>query len=367
MNVLIINPILATPDASGNLPRLGSIKDTMIYGMALGFLAAGHTPTLVAAADFRPTTPEIYDFPVIFLPTSIQRFCPPGLLPYMPGLSSWLRRHSGSFDIVIAKECFSLATLSAARVCPRKTLVWQELAAHQRRFRRIPSRLWHNVIARLFMRSLRAVGCSPAARDFLSNYLPLTAPGFIEHGIDDSKFHPCDPALKQRRLITSSQLIPRKNVASILRKFAAFHKMSGYEDVTLTIAGDGIERPALEKLAARLGIAGSVSFVGFLPRHILGRLVAGSLAFLVDTKADLNVISIVEAVAAGIPVVTNRIPLTAPWIDSEGLGIAKDGWDASDLASIVDNASDYASRCRAVAPSLSSAAVADALVKLADV
>ncbi len=365
MNVLIINPILATPDSSGNLPKLKTIKDTMIYGMALGFIEAGHQPTLVAAADFRPTSSETYDFPVVFLPTAMHRFCPPALLPYMPGLRSWLRRNISSFDLVVTKECFSLSTLASALICPSKTIVWQELAAHQRRFHRLPSRLWHNAVGRLFMRRLRAVGCSAAARDFLGRYLPLTTKEVIEHGIDSTKFHPCSFSQKQRRLITSSQLIPRKNVSSILRKFAAFHKMGGYEDVTLTIAGEGIERPALEKLAGRLGIAGSVSFVGFLPRHILGRLVAGSMAFLVDTKADLNVISIVESIAAGTPVVTNNIPLTAPWIAAEGLGIAKGSWDASDLAAVVDNAAEYAERCRLIAPTLSTSASATALVSVA--
>lgn len=359
MNVLIINPILATPTATG-LQRLASIKDTMIYGMALGFISEGHKPTLIAAEDFRPERQEKYDFPVVFLPTKTRRVFNPSLLPWMPSLRGWLRCHGSEFDVIITKECFSLASLTAARLYPRKTILWQELAAHQRKFHRLPSRIWHSLVARPFMRGVKAVGCSPAARDFLRHYLPDVAEETIEHGIDDRKFRPFER--KERTLITSSQLIPRKNVGSILRKFASLHAIAGYEDIRLIVCGDGVERESLERLASELGITSYVDFKGFLPREELGRLVARSLAFLVDTKADLNVISIVESVAAGTPVVTNRVPLTAPWIESEGLGIARDGWDAADLAALIDDASRYAARCRAAALTLSSAAAARRLL-----
>lgn len=365
MNILIVNPILATPKGDGSLPKLATIKDTMIYGMCLGFLKSGHQPTLIAAADFRPSADEDYDFPVHFLPTSLRSIFKPTLLPLIPSFSSWLRRNHARFDLVITKECFSVATLQAARVCPAKTLVWQELAAHQRRFFRLPSRLWHNLIARPTMRRVAAVGCSPAARDFIARYLPLTSSDTVEHGIDSSKFRPLPDDAKQRRLITSSQLIPRKNVESIIRKFARLTALPGYADVRLIVCGDGDQRPYLEALTQQLGVASLVTFTGFIPRVALGQLVASSLAFLVDTNADLNVISIVESIAAGTPVVTNRVPLTAPWIQSRGLGIARNGWDAADLAEVIDNAPRFAARCRATAPSLSTEASAQALITLA--
>lgn len=359
MNVLIINPILATPTATG-LQRLSSIKDTMIYGMALGFLQAGHSPVLIAADDFRPAADEDYDFPVVFLPTVCRSVLKPSLLPLMPSLTRWLRENHGRFDRIIAKECFSIATLQACRVCPEKVLIWQEMNAHQRKFFRLPSRLWHNVAGRLFMRRAKVVGCSPAARDFIGRYLPDTARETIEHGIDESKFRPVEN--KGRYLITSSQLIPRKNVGSIIRKFARFSSLSGYGDVSLVICGDGVERQSLESLTRELAMEERVRFLGFLPRERLGALVAGALAFLVDTRADLNVISIVESVTAGTPVVTNRIPLTAPWIESEGLGIARDGWDASDLVKVIDGNATYAARCRGIRPTLTACGIARRLL-----
>lgn len=362
MNVLIINPILATPTPEG-IQRLKSIKDTMIYGMALGFMRLGHNPTLIAAADFIPTEKEEYPFEVVFLPTKYRKPFDPSLLPYIPTLKNRLRKNVEKFDLIISKECFSLASLTACRIAPQKTIVWQEMNLHQRKLFQLPSKLWYNIVARFFMRKAKAVTCSTSARDFLRRYMPLTADTIIEHGIDGSKFSPLEK--KERTLITSSTLTARKNVGSIIRKFAALHEMPDYEDIKLIICGDGDQRAELEQLSRDLKLEDYIDFRGFLPRKELGKLVASSLAFLVDTLQDLNVISIVESIVAGTPVVTNMIPLTASWINEQHLGIARDDWDATDLATIIDQADNYAASCCRLSPSLTCEAAAAALISLA--
>lgn len=65
MNVLIINPILFTAD-NDIIPKVKSIKDSMIYNFALGFKQNGHQVTLYAAEDYKPTDIETFDFNVIF-------------------------------------------------------------------------------------------------------------------------------------------------------------------------------------------------------------------------------------------------------------------------------------------------------------
>ena len=50
MNILVINPILYTCEG-WNIPRVKSIKDTMIYNMCRGFKSLGHKVTLCAAKE----------------------------------------------------------------------------------------------------------------------------------------------------------------------------------------------------------------------------------------------------------------------------------------------------------------------------
>ena len=58
---LVINPILYTAEHN-RIPRVDSIKDTMIYSMCLGFQEAGQEVTLIAAEDYRPGKEEDYPF-----------------------------------------------------------------------------------------------------------------------------------------------------------------------------------------------------------------------------------------------------------------------------------------------------------------
>lgn len=119
MNVLIINPILFTAD-NDIIPKVKSIKDSMIYNFALGFKQNGHQVTLYAAEDYKPTDIETFDFNVIFGKTSLKKIFKPSVLPYLSYLNKYLRLHQNEFDLVISSEVFSFQSLFASLVCPKK-------------------------------------------------------------------------------------------------------------------------------------------------------------------------------------------------------------------------------------------------------
>ena len=98
MNILILNSILYTPDGEGNIPRVQTIKDTMIYGMCLGFLHLGHSVTLASVEDYRPMETELYDFEVRFFKTEYKRIFQPSVLPYSSEMKQYLKRHHKDFD-----------------------------------------------------------------------------------------------------------------------------------------------------------------------------------------------------------------------------------------------------------------------------
>ena len=61
MKILILNSILFT--AETDIPQVKTIKDTMIYGVCMGFVRLGHQVTLAAANEYRPIREE--DFHLI--------------------------------------------------------------------------------------------------------------------------------------------------------------------------------------------------------------------------------------------------------------------------------------------------------------
>ncbi|MCJ2177774.1 glycosyltransferase [Novosphingobium album (ex Hu et al. 2023)] len=96
--------------------------------------------------------------------------------------------------------------------------------------------------------------------------------------------------------LTAGRLVPQKNFSMLLRAFA---RASRPHD-TLTIAGEGPERAALEQLAAKLGVADRVRFPGHLAT--IDPLLAESDTFVLSSDYEGLPGVIVEALAAGLPI-----------------------------------------------------------------
>lgn len=342
MKILVLNPILFT-STDGSLPKVETIKDTMMYGMCLGLKSLGHEVTLISYDEYRPTSKEMYDFEILFLKSNGGKFLP-NALPLSFELKRYLKVHHQEYDMVLSSEVFAFHSLFAARICPEKTVIWQELTEHQNKFHQLPSKFWHHVVARFFMQKVKAVvPRSTKAYDFIHQFMPMASKEVVDHGINVDKF--LYSTIKKRQIISSSQLIHRKNVDGIIHIFADFHQQKGYEDIKLLIAGRGEGETNLRKLVATLGLNDSVEFLGFLPQAKLNEYIRESLCFLVNTRKDLNMVSIPESIVSGTPILTNLQPASAGYIAKEHLGIAKDSWGVDELKQMIDNDSLFVDNC----------------------
>ncbi|RED15815.1 glycosyltransferase [Parasphingopyxis lamellibrachiae] len=77
------------------------------------------------------------------------------------------------------------------------------------------------------------------------------------------------------------------------------------DNVRLVIAGEGPEREAIEAEARRCGISGRVSLAGFLDRP--SRYVGHFDIFALSSRSEQFPISVVEAMAAGLPVASPSV------------------------------------------------------------
>ncbi|TXS89794.1 glycosyltransferase family 4 protein [Parahaliea aestuarii] len=87
---------------------------------------------------------------------------------------------------------------------------------------------------------------------------------------------------------------------------------------TLTIAGTGPERSALQALAEQLGLASSVYFAGRLSREDVARLYAEADVLLNPSRVDNMPNSVLEAMASGLPVVSTAVG-GVPYIIEDGV------------------------------------------------
>ncbi len=329
MNILILNLILYTAD-NNKIPKVNSIKDTMIYNMCLGFKILGHNVVLIAAEDFKPIQKESFDFPIYFVKTNLKRIFPPSVLPFSYELKQFLTKNKQDFDLIISSEVFSFSSLFASIICPFKTIIWHELALHPNRFHKIPSKFWYNVVANLFMKKvLCIVPRSIESYNFLKNYFTKSiSEQVIEHGINTDKFTYSEN--KKNQFIFVGQFIKRKNIFSILDKFTRF--LEKYENIyKLILVGRGELESEIHEYIIKNNLSHNVTIKGFVNHDELNVLLMESKALLIDTLQDNNMVSIPESIVSGTPILTNEIPTNSYIIKQNELGIVKSGWNENDM------------------------------------
>lgn len=359
MKILILNSIMFTPDG-GVIPKVDSLKDTMMYNMCLGFRQSGHEVTLCAAEEYRPVKEEEYPFGIRFFRSAFTRLFPPTALPCSPELKRFLKRNAAGYDVIISSELFSFPSLYAALIAPEKTVIWQELSVHPAKFHRLPSRFWYNFLARPLMRRPLVVARSEAARDFVSQYHKNTSDKIVDHGINADRFVTCNE--KTDSLAVVAQLIKRKNVDRIIAAFAQFVRHPAGCNYVLKIFGRGPLKQELKQQVRKAGIEDRVTFFGFTPHSEMVEHLSRAKASLIATSRDLNVVSIPESIVCGTPVLTNTVPNSARTVAQHNLGIVKDNWGLDELLEITGNNARYVANCVAYAPQLTSLHAAETLV-----
>lgn len=342
MRVLILNFILSTA-VDGRIIRRQSNGNTMIYNMARGFIKAGHEVTLCAADEFRPLEEDTHEFEVRYFKSRWPKIFKPYLLPLPKGLGRFLKREGERFDMIVSVDTFSFPTLICARKCRKKLLVWQEMAFMQGMMKKMPAKIWYNFIAPTFIGGVRVVAQSERSKAFISKYLKNVSDITAGHGVDSDIFYPAET--RGRWFVVISMLVFRKRIDRILEKFAGFIRNSDEKDYMLEIVGEGPEEANLRRRAEELDIAGHVRFNGFMTHEEIAAKSREATALLVDTQQDNNMVTITESIANGTPVLTNCVPNNASTVARLGLGIAKDGWDWNELATMAREYDRFHANC----------------------
>jgi rhamnosyl/mannosyltransferase len=103
---------------------------------------------------------------------------------------------------------------------------------------------------------------------------------------------------------------------------------------TIVIAGDGPLEPVLRTQAAALGLGERVQFAGRVSEEELPAYYQACDAFVLPSIARTEAFGVVqvEAMAAGLPVVSTRLPTGVPWVNQDGVsGIVVEPDNASAL------------------------------------
>lgn len=358
--VLFVNPIIYTPE-NKDIPKVPHIYNTMSYDLCRAFQAQGMDITLAAAEEWKPTEVTEYEFPIFWMKSSWKRFFPIHRIPVNLELFRYIRKNK--FDYIFTSEVFEMDSLFSVLAAPGRTVVWHEMAMHQKMGGGMLSKIWYNTLGRTVFRHVPVIARSEEARRFISQYCKNVSDTIIEHGVDLETFQAREN--KENCYCVISQLIERKKIDGIIRSFAAYVRKYN-PTCKLYIIGDGEKRAELEALSESLHMQENILFMGRMDHtELCGRL-AASRAMLVNTIRDNSMISIAESIACGTPVITTNVPLNAPVIRQYGLGIAKDSWNEEDIHALDESLGQCVAACMEYRVKLSTRYKAECFEKFFD-
>jgi len=168
--------------------------------------------------------------------------------------------------------------------------------------------------------------------------------------VDISRFGYRERRILRPRLLSTRNLEPYYQVDNTVKAFA---RLKGrYPDATLTVAGCGSEEGRLRGLAASLGVAG-IQFVGRVEPHAMPRLYDEADIFVNSSVLDNQPVSVLEAFAAGLPVVSTGVGDLATLIRDGETGLIVPSGDPEAMTGAIvrllgdhDRASAMARRAR---------------------
>lgn len=146
----------------------------------------------------------------------------------------------------------------------------------------------------------RGIGAQIAVSDFVARH--IDGPSVVVHPGTAVRRDPVPAAARDRVVLVAQRLEQEKETAVALRAF----ERSGLatEGWRLRVAGTGSEEAMLRRLAVDLGVAHAVDFLG----HVLDidAELDSAAVMLAPRSAEDFGLSVLEAMAAGLPVVGSR-------------------------------------------------------------
>jgi glycosyltransferase involved in cell wall biosynthesis len=142
--------------------------------------------------------------------------------------------------------------------------------------------------------------------------------------------HPFGPKM----VFACRQLFPRKGIRFLISAVAALR--SRHPDIQLVIAGDGFERPELEKQAAELGIGAVTKFLGWTANADLPQYFRACAVSVIPSLEEGFGIPAAEAAGCEVPVVASDAGGLPEVVENNVTGLVVPKGDAPALAAAMD-------------------------------
>lgn len=136
-----------------------------------------------------------------------------------------------------------------------------------------------------------------------------------------------------KRLVFVGRLAAAKGVPVLVDAFREV--LRRHPDATLTLVGDGPERPLIEARATEAGISDALEITGYLSQSAVADRLGEGDVFVLPSFAEGLPVVLMEAMASGLPVVATRIAGVSELVEDGVSGLLVPPGDATALAGAI--------------------------------
>jgi glycosyltransferase involved in cell wall biosynthesis len=158
----------------------------------------------------------------------------------------------------------------------------------------------------------------------------------VAKGVDAALFSPEGPNVREAIgvgaapvVLIVSRLVPIKNVGLFIEAIAGVHRVR--PDVRAVVIGDGPLGAALKQRAAALGLDRVVLFAGYVEQRALPQWYRSADVFALSSDFDNSPNVVLEAMAAGLPIVATDVGGLPEYVDVPSGGVLVPKGDALQL------------------------------------
>jgi glycosyltransferase involved in cell wall biosynthesis len=189
-------------------------------------------------------------------------------------------------------------------------------------------------LSRYVYRGRPIIAVSPSTRHELRSRLGFSNPIYLVPNGAPAPISARQPRAANPTIAVVNRLVAHKRIDLLLRAIPAL--VSRWPELHVDVAGDGIERPRLSKLASALDLSEVVEFHGYVTDERKRQLLARAWLTVVPSRAEGWGLAVTEANSVGTPALAFDVPGLRDAIEP-----GANGWllrPETDLADGIDEA-----------------------------
>lgn len=218
-------------------------------------------------------------------------------------------------------------------------------------YMKLPEQLSQSLIQLSWPRLMKIcsaiIAPSASAAMTFQQYIPNRQINVVNNGIEVEKFQRAVQSQSRRELgipqdrtllICSGRLAGEKNLGKLLSEFRLAAKLNAR--LHLILVGNGPARKSLENTTKQLDLTDRISFTGYIPNDELPAYLTAADIYVTASLSDTLPLTVIEAMAAGLPVVAIKAPGIIDLVVDRQTGLlasAKDGGLAQKILFLAEN------------------------------